>query len=82
MCSSEGAIKDFFYIRGTIRSPEETRYMELSEYKNMTGKFPTVREVREAGEAEAQQAGTDSSPDDMDALLEALKRKFNTNDRR
>lgn len=77
----EGAIKDFLYMRSTIREWEGTSYMGLSEYKNIKDTLPTVREIRKNAEAEKQQAAS-APPVDMDTLLEALKRKYNTNDRK
>ena len=71
---SESVIKDFFYMRSTIRKPEETGYMELSEYKNTKDTLPSVQQLREAAEAEEKKA-EDAKPKDMDALLEALKNK-------
>ena len=69
--SSESAIKDFFYMRKTIRGRDEVSYMELPEYKNMAGTLPAVREIREAAEAEAQRAA--AAPTGMEALLEKWK---------
>ena len=74
---SEDAIRDFFFMRGTIRGRDETGYMELPEYKNLMDTLPAARQIRGAAEAEAQRAQAAPS-DDMDSLMEALKRKFNT----
>lgn len=77
--SSEDVISDFFYMRSTIRDREETGYMELPDYKNMKDTLPSVKSIRDAAEKEKQNtaAVTHNAPKDMDAMLEALKRKSN-----
>lgn len=74
---SEDTIKDFFYMRRAVRGRDEVSYMELPKYKNMMGVLPAVQEIREAAEADVQRAAAVPS-DDMDALLKALKDKYNT----
>lgn len=63
--SSVDAIKDFFYIRKTIRSRDEVSYMELPEYKNITGTLPTAQQIRETAKAEEPEDNAELTEEDL-----------------
>lgn len=77
--SCEAVIKDFFYMRGTIRDPEETGYMEQSEYGNPEDTLPTVWEIRE--EAKAAVRKTSVPPTAMAAAFQKAWPEYNTQKR-
>ncbi len=65
-------IKDFLYIRQTLRKEAEVRYMELAEYKNTQFALPTVADEREKNKPKEN---TPSGVPDL-SKMNAMQRAF------
>ena len=66
-------IKDFFFIKRTIRIGENMPYMELPEYQNIRDPLPTIRRIRQSMEEAAEAASAIMDP--YEALREKYKRR-------
>lgn len=66
-------IKDFFFIKRTIRIGKNMPYMELPEYQNVRDPLPTIRSIRQPMEEEAE--ATSAIMDPYEALREKYKRR-------
>ncbi len=67
-------IKDFFYMKRSIRSGPEISYMDLSDYQNMRSPLPSVEAQRH--EEEKQQAKIASAKLVAEDPVAALKKWF------
>ena len=65
-------LKDFFFMKKTVRPAEETGYMTLDEYRDIRGPLPTVQAIREEEEARA----AETKPMSDDEMRAALLAKF------
>lgn len=65
-------IKDFFFIRSTIRKNDETSYMQLNEYKNQRNPLEEIKTVREA----TQNAEPSYDSNDIESMKAQLLRMY------
>lgn len=63
-----GPIADFLFMHSSERTNEETRYMTLGEYLNISAPLPTVSDIRNAADAE--------QPKSEEEILSAFTAKF------
>ena len=71
-------IKDFFWMRSTIRDNKEVSYMELREYQNIENDLPDVKIQREKIQPLSQEikVNTNTVKDDETVWAE-FAQKFN-----
>ncbi len=74
-------LQDFFFIRTVIRNAANVDYMALDEFKNVTVKLPSIRDVRKEYQekADAEAAKAENKEQDLSSLMAALKQKADKN---
>ena len=73
--TSQEDIQDFFFMHKPFQVDEDTSYMELSGYRDLTRPLPTVQQLRENAEGASSQPEEAPRPDDWEAML---KKRFST----
>ena len=72
-------IRDFIFIKRSIRTGPETAYMELKEYQNVRNALPTVKDLREREDPAAVNGAAQARPEsveDFRSQLLKLQRKL------
>ena len=76
---SQEEIRDFFFMKSSIRSDSETAYMDLKEYQNIRNALPTVEQFRTRADATDNRAANTAilnTGDDFKAQLLKLQRRL------
>lgn len=78
--TSTEEIRDFFYLRRTLRDSGDVSYMTLEEYQNVGRPLPDARSFREEAERAEQDAASQAAPEgeSMEAMLAKLAKRFNS----
>ena len=72
-------IRDFFFIKRSVRNGKQESYMDLDEYKNVREPLPAIRKIREDEEPNSSASSStlsDSVPANPVDPYEALRNKF------
>lgn len=79
--TSTDEIRDFFFLKRTIRPGDEVGYMSLSEYQNVGRPLPAAADFRKGAEEAAQAAAVAAAaPEDnsLEAMKARLAQRFNS----
>lgn len=71
-----GELKDFFFMKRSIRPADEVSYMTLDEYRNIRSPLPTVQNIREETEAREAEGKPMGEAEMMAALLAKFGSKY------